>query len=132
MATAPMAAALQTTFFMIVTPVAAYRRLAAAIPLLAGSTPREDKRLVARLDRRQRRHQDMRSCAWLTLRITVATNPSGGAGSMAAARASTRSSAAPVSVGSAGELIESSWLQAEQLAQPLPRLAQARLHRSVG
>src|SRR6188768_30266 len=105
MATAPIAAAPQTTFFMIVTPVAAYRRLAAAILLLAGSTRREDKRLVARWDRRQRRHQDMRSWAWLTLRITVATKPSGGAGSMAAACASTRSSAAPSSVGSAGELI---------------------------
>src|SRR5436190_9725027 len=98
MATAPMAAALQTTFFMIVTPVAAYRRLAAAIPLLAGSTPREDKRLVALWDRRQRRHQDMRSWAWLTLRITVATKPRGGVGSMAPARARARSSAAPLSV----------------------------------
>src|SRR5204863_9815136 len=125
MATAPMAAALQTTFFMIVTPVAAYRRLAAAIPLLAGSTPREDKRLVALWDRRQRRHQDMRSWAWLTLRITVATKPRGGAGSMAPARARTRSSAAPLSVGSAGAFIESSSLQAEQLAQPLARLEQS-------
>src|SRR5688500_455822 len=109
---------------MIMSPVAANRLFPGTNLLWVVSTPVADKRLVAAVARRQRRHPDIRAWVSWMRRITVATSQGGGSGSCARACSNSRSRGPR----SPEEFIRSSWLQAQQQAQPLPRVEQSGFH----